>query len=362
MTHSDLDSHFVQGLRLLHSSNKDSVDQLRSLLDEAIKQKHGLSKMLCNVLHKKYTMEEPVLSDHSSTSSKRSKSSSSSSKHSHKSSKSDSPEELIARTPPDLLISDDPLGEILEDDLTCVVCKVMDVGARNRLVECADCYALYHQECHTPHIPDTQIDAPKTLWYCSNCIKAHQPAKDKPPPKPLIESKKNVKKSTSRTVSGDDLPCVICKVTKAGARNRLVECGDCYALYHQECHTPQIPDAQVDAPKTLWYCSNCIKTHQPAKDEPPPKSLIDSKKDVKKSTSSSKHSEKYKSSFSHSVITDSAASKMTPSINIITGDRRIKDVTKKGKGDKRSSSTSSSKYTSSSSSSKNFDKSSRKND
>ncbi|XP_063990967.1 integrator complex subunit 12 [Diachasmimorpha longicaudata] len=274
MTHSDLDSHFVQGLRLLHSSNKDSMDQLRSLLDEAIKQKHGLSKMLCNVLHKKYTMEEPVLSDHSSTSSKRSKSSSASSKHSHKSNKSDSPEEVIPRTPPELLISDDPLAEILEDDLTCVVCKGMDVGARNRLVECADCHALYHQECHTPHIQDSQIDVPKLLWYCSNCIKAHQPPKDKPPPKPPVESKK----------------------------------------------------------------------------------------DVKKSTSSSKHSDKYKSSSSHSVITDSSVSKTTPSINIITGDRRLKDVTKKAKGDKRSSSTSSSKYTSSSSSSKNSEKSSRKND
>ncbi|KAH0546187.1 integrator complex subunit 12 isoform X1 [Cotesia glomerata] len=197
MTQLELDPQFVQGLRLLHSSNKDSMDQLRTLLDEAIKQKHGFSKMLCNVLHKKYTIEEPVLSDHSSCSSKKSKSSSSS-KHSAKFSKSDSVEEIPARdTPPDISeIEEDNLAEILEDDLTCVVCKGMDVGARNRLVECADCHSLYHQECHSPVIQDSQIDVPKHIWYCSQCIKAHQPIKEKGSPKP--DSKKDKKSSSQK--------------------------------------------------------------------------------------------------------------------------------------------------------------------
>lgn len=118
-------------------------------------------------------MEEPVLSDHSSSSSKKSKSSSSS-KHSSKSSKNSSPVNLPARdTPPDILQTDDTLAlEILEDDLTCVICKGMDVGARNRLVECQECHSLYHQECHVPHILDSQIDVPKQVWYCSNCSKS----------------------------------------------------------------------------------------------------------------------------------------------------------------------------------------------
>lgn len=120
-----------------------------------------------------YMMEEPVLSDHSSSSSKKSKSSSSS-KHSSKSSKNSSPVNLPARdTPPDILQTDDTLAlEILEDDLTCVICKGMDVGARNRLVECQECHSLYHQECHVPHILDSQIDVPKQVWYCSNCPKS----------------------------------------------------------------------------------------------------------------------------------------------------------------------------------------------
>lgn len=53
MTQLELDPQFTQGLRLLHSTNKDSAEQLRALLDEAIKLKYGPSKMLLNVLHKK---------------------------------------------------------------------------------------------------------------------------------------------------------------------------------------------------------------------------------------------------------------------------------------------------------------------
>ncbi|XP_012234273.1 integrator complex subunit 12-like [Linepithema humile] len=195
MTQLELDPQFTQGLRLLHSTNKDSAEQLRALLDEAIKQKYGPSKMLSNVLHKKYMMEEPVLSDHSSSSSKKSKSSS---KHSSKSSKNSSPVNLPARdTPPDILQTDETLAlEILEDDLTCVICKGMDVGARNRLVECQECHSLYHQECHVPHILDSQIDVPKQMWYCSNCSKS-QVSKERSSPKTVIESKSKEQKKPS---------------------------------------------------------------------------------------------------------------------------------------------------------------------
>ena len=113
-------------------------------------------------------MEEPVLSDQSSTSSKKSKSSSSS-KHS-KSSKNNSPITIQRETTPDPLQSDDNLADILED-VACVICKGMDVGAKNRLVECVKCGSLYHQECHTPHILDSQVDTHPVDWYCCNCTK-----------------------------------------------------------------------------------------------------------------------------------------------------------------------------------------------
>lgn len=64
MSQLELDPQFTQGLHLLHSANKDSAEQLRALLDEAIKQKYGPSKMLSNVLHKKVIRRRLVCSEH----------------------------------------------------------------------------------------------------------------------------------------------------------------------------------------------------------------------------------------------------------------------------------------------------------
>ncbi|KAJ8682894.1 hypothetical protein QAD02_018686 [Eretmocerus hayati] len=197
----DLDPQFLQALRLLHSSNRDSVEQLRSLLDDAIRQKYGTSKMLTNTLSKKYMMEETVLSDQSSTSSRKSKSSNSS-KHSKHSSKNSSP--ITIREPtPDPLQSDDNLADILED-VACVICKGMDVGAKNRLVECVKCGSLYHQECHTPAILDSQVDSHQTDWYCANCAKPPPPPKERHSPKPTETKTKETRKSSSSSSKHTD--------------------------------------------------------------------------------------------------------------------------------------------------------------
>lgn len=41
-----------------------------------------------------------------------------------------------------------------------------------------------------------------------------------------------------------------------GARNRLVECGDCHNLYHQECHDPTISDEEIES-SDAWICATC---------------------------------------------------------------------------------------------------------
>lgn len=112
-------------------------------------------------------MEEPVLSDQSSTSSKKSKSSNSS-KYS-KSSKNNSPI-TIRETTPDPLQTDDNLRDVFLD-VACVICNGMDIAAQNQLVECVKCNSLYHQECHTPPILDSQIESTPVEWYCCNCTK-----------------------------------------------------------------------------------------------------------------------------------------------------------------------------------------------
>lgn len=56
--------------------------------------------------------------------------------------------------------------DLFKDDLSCVVCNKMDVGVRNRLLECSDCHALYHQECHKPPVSEEDV---VSSWICSNC-------------------------------------------------------------------------------------------------------------------------------------------------------------------------------------------------
>lgn len=55
------------------------------------------------------------------------------------------------------------------EDLMCVVCKLMDVSARNRLVECSDCHSLFHQQCHRPQISETDANDQENAWYCTTC-------------------------------------------------------------------------------------------------------------------------------------------------------------------------------------------------
>jgi len=52
-----LDPVFSRGLKLLLSSDADAADQLRNLLDDALRQKYGPSKMISAVMpHKKVTV------------------------------------------------------------------------------------------------------------------------------------------------------------------------------------------------------------------------------------------------------------------------------------------------------------------
>lgn len=53
----------------------------------------------------------------------------------------------------------------------------MDVGARNRLLECSDCHALYHQECHRPVVTLQESD---DNWICQNCKDANKKFKRSP--------------------------------------------------------------------------------------------------------------------------------------------------------------------------------------
>ncbi|KAK2161102.1 hypothetical protein LSH36_121g05029 [Paralvinella palmiformis] len=55
-----------------------------------------------------------------------------------------------------------------------------------------------------------------------------------------------------------DLACVVCKRLDMTSGNRLLDCQECHRLYHQECHKPPVNE-DVDDPRFVWYCSKCSK-------------------------------------------------------------------------------------------------------
>lgn len=136
MSSIDFDPAIKLCLKYLHSSASDSTEQLRLTLDDHIRQTYGSAKTLGNVLPKKYLNEEKIESSRS--------------KHKEKSSKT---VPVPQPSPQQIQIperdSDDMDGELafdlLEEDLTCAVCRQIAVQAGNRLVECDACHALYHQ-------------------------------------------------------------------------------------------------------------------------------------------------------------------------------------------------------------------------
>ncbi|KAK9889371.1 hypothetical protein WA026_004647 [Henosepilachna vigintioctopunctata] len=126
---TDMDWQLVKCIGYLHSGdsiNKEDAMALQMFLEESIKNKYGIVKDLTNLVTSSIKPEsvdrieeyKPVLNIYEDS----------------KVSNSDDELEL----------------DLFKDDLMCVVCNGMDVAARNQLLECSDCHALYHQDCHRP--------------------------------------------------------------------------------------------------------------------------------------------------------------------------------------------------------------------
>ncbi|XP_046668427.1 integrator complex subunit 12 [Homalodisca vitripennis] len=151
----------TRSLKLLHSPDEESAEQLRLIMEETIKNKYGNRKpinLLGLGLNKKSTNVDDAVRG------KRIK---------LDDGDNNSPLYLgpVDESQTSDSDSDDGVAlEILDDDLACVVCRGMAVGAGNNLVECLECHSLYHQECHNP--PITQdVNDPRFVWYCANCTK-----------------------------------------------------------------------------------------------------------------------------------------------------------------------------------------------
>ncbi|XP_076645551.1 uncharacterized protein LOC143355000 [Halictus rubicundus] len=70
--------------------------------------------------------------------------------------------------------------------------------------------------------------------------------------------------------SGDGQFCKVCNGTKLGPLI-LLECQDCQEAYHPLCHQPPVVDVDVYDPRIVWHCNNCIDAvstnHEPISNE-----------------------------------------------------------------------------------------------
>lgn len=78
--------------------------------------------------------------------------------------------------------------------------------------------------------------------------------------------------------------------------NQLVECQECHGLYHQECHQPNISDAEVNDPRSVFFCSECSKSMKKTASRPKSSSSRESPITFYKSRSDSPNSVSGKSS------------------------------------------------------------------
>ncbi|KAL1465292.1 hypothetical protein WDU94_004875 [Cyamophila willieti] len=190
----ELDDKLVKALKIMANGPSNGGEQLKLLLDEAIKEKYGTSRKPVSVLSK--------LTFSSSSSSKKLSGGSLSDELSIKKPKSlpDSKmSKLLSKhtpsspgSPPTISIPEDDIDmksdessqassdsqgspglEIVDDYNKCFVCKNKrsGSGSGNKLIECAECHSSYHQECHTPPISDSDAADPRLIWYCVQCMR-----------------------------------------------------------------------------------------------------------------------------------------------------------------------------------------------
>lgn len=249
---AELDPTFLRALRLFHSNSKDSIHQLKAMLDEAIQgrtgggggQSVGGGSRKPSIAASSSASEKSVTSGSSSSISAREEQrrnfenlkrdlndlmdtgSGSGGAGAPKRprlhgspgfSKSHTPSPSATPTPPTATTatvgrSGDVTGGTVSgnssagdgegvdfgdleglNDLTCCVCGDWAQGNGNKLMECHTCQNLYHQECHSPVISDEEAGDPRLVWNCSQC---------KAPSKPKMQGSSGLKTGMMKPRSG----------------------------------------------------------------------------------------------------------------------------------------------------------------
>ncbi|XP_053670537.1 integrator complex subunit 12-like [Anopheles nili] len=357
----DIDPTFKHALKLLHSSHSDASEKIRNLLDELIKQRYGSGKTLINTLSKKHLAEEPLAGG--------------SNLYVRKQKVIEpkpipvinidpDPDPIAAGTieclvggteaitipsissgpilistsdlegndeDDDVVMEEDKLKEL--EDLMCVVCRLMDVSARNRLVECADCHALYHQECHKPVISEADANDEENAWYCTLCRSKQTVTKLTPSmlPTPTIAiatspsptTGSSSSKSSSHSKSGSSSSKLADSSSSSGSKHKSSssKSGSSSSKSSDSSHER---DRDRDRDR-----SERDRDRERERDRDRDRDRDREKDRDRSSKSSSSGGAGTSSSSSASNTTASAGTVGTPNINIISADKRLQMMKKK---------------------------------
>ncbi|PBC30751.1 integrator complex subunit 12-like [Apis cerana] len=183
---SDIDEDFFNALALLHSTEDDSTEKLRKMLDTFIERRYGFDKTLMARMPKKFLQNTKIYgksNERSETSSRKRNTASKKTGSQLIFGNNDNtmtennwkPMKIIDTTDvedcsekgdiPRISIPDEGSG----DGLLCKICNGAKLGPLI-LLECQECQEVYHPLCHQPPVVDIDVYDPRIVWRCRKCM------------------------------------------------------------------------------------------------------------------------------------------------------------------------------------------------